>query len=110
MKELCCLLRSGKWAATSRELRQAGFYAMTRHRAMGRGRQKGLHGGGDGGVRLLPKWLLLMVVEEARVPAAVEAIVRSNRTGNVGDGKIFITSVLGTVRVSNDEFGCTALS
>lgn len=110
MKEITCLLRSGKWTASARELREAGFYAMTRHRASGRGRQKGLYGGsGEGGVRLLPKWLLTMVVEDSRVEAALEALIRANRTGSIGDGKIFISAVTETIRVSTDEFGYPAL-
>jgi nitrogen regulatory protein PII 2 len=110
MKEIICLLRCGKWNATARELREAGFFAMTRHRASGRGKQKGLYGGsGEGGVRLLPKWLLTMVVEDGHVGRAVEALIRANRTGSVGDGKIFISAIQQTVRVSTDEFGYPAL-
>lgn len=110
MKEIMCLLRSSKWNATARELREAGFFAMTRHRASGRGKQKGLRGGeGEGGVRLLPKWQLIMVVEDRQVQPAVEALIRANRTGSIGDGKIFITKVTETVRVSTEEFGYPAL-
>lgn len=110
MKEITCLLRSSKWNATARELREAGFFAMTRHRASGRGKQKGLQGGsGEGGVRLLPKWLLIMVVQDDQVKAAVDALTRANRTGSIGDGKIFISKVTETVRVSTDEFGYPAL-
>jgi len=110
MKEIMCLLRSSKWNASARELREAGFFAMTRHRASGRGKQKGLRGGqGEGGVRLLPKWLLIIVVQDDQVQPAVDALIRANRTGAVGDGKIFITKITQTVRVSTDEFGVPAL-
>jgi nitrogen regulatory protein PII 2 len=110
MKEITFILRSSQWNKTVRELREAGFYAMTRHRAMGRGKQKGLSYGEEGaGVRLLPKWLLILVVEEAQVDAAVAALIRANRTGEIGDGKIFISPVVATQRVRTDEIGYPAL-
>ena len=110
MKEITIIIRSGKWSATARELKEAGFYAMTRHRAMGRGKQKGLQSGADGGgVRLLPKWLLVLVVEEAQVDDAIAALVRANRTGEIGDGKLFVSPVKETLRVRTEEIGYPAL-
>jgi nitrogen regulatory protein PII len=110
MKEITFLLRSSKWNATARELREAGIYAFTRHRASGRGKQKGLgQSGAEGSVRLLPKWLLIAVIQDSQLEAVVAALIRANRTGNIGDGKIFVSPVLETIRVSTDEFGYPAL-
>jgi nitrogen regulatory protein PII 2 len=110
MKEITVIIRSGKWGATARELKEAGFHAMTRHRAMGRGKQKGLRYGEEGaGVRLLPKWLLILAVEEAQVDDAVAALIRANRTGEIGDGKLFVSPVKETLRVRTEEIGYPAL-
>ena len=110
MKEITAVIRPGKWSATARELKKSGIFAMTRHRVMGRGKQKGLQSGdGGGGVRLLPKWWLILVVEEAQVDDVISALVRCNRTGEIGDGKIFVSPVRETLRVRTDEIGYPAL-
>lgn len=113
LREVTAIIRSGKWKATSEALRQAGFPAMTRRRVYGRGRQKGLRYGGDpssGGIPVLPKWMLTLVVEDARVDALVQAITAANRTGEIGDGKIFISSIGGVLRLSDLQQGAAALS
>lgn len=112
LREITVVIRSGKWKATSEALRQAGFLAMTRQRVYGRGRQKGLRYGTDplsGGIPVLPKWMLTLFVEDAQVDAAVQAIVAANRTGVIGDGKVFISSVAGVTRLSDMQVGAAAL-
>lgn len=110
MKEIIAVIRPGKWSATARELRDAGVTAMTRHRAMGRGRQKGLNSGeGKVSVRLLPKWWLMLVLKEDQVEAAIAALNRANRSGEIGDGKIFLSPVAETLRVRTEEVGYPAL-
>lgn len=109
MKEISAVIRPGKWSATARELKEAGFSAMTRHRVMGRGKQKGLSGGSGPGVRLLPKWWLILVLEEAQVDDAIAALIRANRTGEIGDGKIFVSPVAETLRLRTEEIGYPAL-
>jgi nitrogen regulatory protein PII 2 len=61
-------------------------------------------------VRLLPKWLLTIVVDEAGVDAAVAALMRANQTGSIGDGKIFVSPIAQTLRVRTDESGYPAIS
>ena len=110
MKEISAVIRSGKWSDTLRELKAAGVQAVTRQRAMGRGKQKGLVFNQDGsGVRLLPKWMLTIVVDEAGVDAALQALIRANQTGEIGDGKIFVSPVAQTLRVRTEESGYPAL-
>jgi nitrogen regulatory protein P-II 1 len=112
LRELTAIIRSGKWKATSEALREAGFLAMTRQRVYGRGRQKGLRYGTEpnsGGIPVLPKWMLSLFVEDAQVDAAVQAICAANRTGVIGDGKIFISSVAGVTRLSDLQSGAAAL-
>lgn len=110
MKEISAVIRAAKWPATARALRDAGIAAMTRHRAMGRGKQKGLQNP-EGGtkVRLLPKWWLMIVVKDEQVDAALFALIKANRTGEIGDGKIFVAPVKETYRVRTEEIGYPAL-
>lgn len=110
MIEITAIIRPEKWSATARELRQAGVMAMTRHRAMGRGRQKGLNQGeGKISIRLLPKCWLMFVVKESQVEVALAALTRANRTGEIGDGKIFLSPVAETYRIRTEEVGYPAL-
>ena len=110
MKEITAIIRPGKWSATAKALKDAGVTAMTRHRAMGRGKQKGLQAAdGKISVRLLPKWWLMFVVKEAQVEAALAAIQLANRSGEIGDGKIFVSPVAETFRIRTEEVGYPAL-
>jgi nitrogen regulatory protein PII 2 len=112
LRELTAIIRSSKWKATTEALRAAGFVAMTRQRVYGRGRQKGLRYGTDpsaGGIPVLPKWMLTLVVEDAQVDAAIAAMVAANRTGEIGDGKIFVSNMGGALRLSDLEKDAAAL-
>ena len=113
LREVNAIIRSSKWKATSEALRGAGFLAMTRQRVYGRGRQKGLRypsaDGSLGGIPVLPKWMLSIVVEDADVDAVVEALMASNRSGEIGDGKIFITRMDGALRLSDMKRDAEAL-
>ncbi|MES2200615.1 MAG: P-II family nitrogen regulator [candidate division FCPU426 bacterium] len=104
MREICAVIRSGAWRRTLLALEAAGFGAVTRQRAYGRGKQGGLrYGDGPEGIRLLPKWVLTLVVEDHDVEAAVAAIMTANRTGAIGDGKIFICPLGQTISVRQEE-------
>lgn len=73
-------------------LAKSGFVSMTKVQVFGRGKQKGLD---VGTVHYdeLPKNMLIMVIEDENVDRVLEIIQQKARTGNFGDGKIFITSV-----------------
>jgi nitrogen regulatory protein PII 2 len=104
LRELTAIVRSNKWKATAEALRNAGFPAMTRQRVYGRGRQKGLRYGtepGAGGIPVLPKWMLTLVVEDEQVDAALAALVAANRSGEIGDGKVFVGKLSGALRLSD---------
>jgi nitrogen regulatory protein PII 2 len=112
LRELTAILRSNKWKATVEALREAGFPALTRQRVYGRGRQKGLRYSdepGAGGIPVLPKWMLTLVVEDSQVDAALAAIVSANRTGEIGDGKIFVSRLGGALRLSDRQRDAAAL-
>jgi nitrogen regulatory protein PII 2 len=107
MKEIVAIIRPGKWAETLVKLEAIGVGGFTRQRAYGRGKQKGLRYTAEDdaakGISFLPKWLVIVVVEDSKVDRVVEALTSANRTGDIGDGKIFICPVSETVRIRTNE-------
>ncbi len=107
IKEITAIIRPGKWAETLVKLEEIGVVGFTRQRVYGRGKQRGLRYTADGeeskGISFLPKWMVTIVVEDSKVDAVVEALMKSNRTGEIGDGKIFICSVTDSVRIRTNE-------
>ncbi|MGA9098979.1 MAG: P-II family nitrogen regulator [Methanotrichaceae archaeon] len=92
MKMIRAIIRPETTDKVADALEAGGFVALTRMDVFGRGKQKGIKVGNvvyDN----LPKTMLLMVVEDVKVETAVKIIEESARTGNIGDGKIFVTSV-----------------
>ena len=111
MKEVMAVIRPSRWTVTVEALNEAGFSAMTRQRAYGRGKQKGLRYGPEGGgIQELPKWWVSLVVEDLEVERAVAAILKANRSGEIGDGKVFVCPVQEAVRIRTDESGVLAIS
>jgi nitrogen regulatory protein PII 2 len=109
LKELTAVIRPGRWSRTLQALEAAGFGAVTRQRVMGRGRQRGLAGEGGGGIPLLPKWMVTLVLEDQDVERAVAAVIAANQQGEIGDGKIFICPLEQAQRVRTQERGHLAL-
>ena len=109
LKEIIAIIRPGKWPATSAKLAEAGIVALTRHRIYGRGKQRGLRYGSTApgeepaGISFLPKWMVHVVVEDSQVEAVVRALMEANRTGEIGDGKIFVCPVEEAVRIRTNE-------
>ena len=93
-------------------LEQVGIVGMTVSEVQGYGRQKGhteVYRGREYSVDLIPKTKLEMVLADAIVEKAVQAILGAARTGKIGDGKIFLTRVDEAIRIRNDERGEGAL-
>ena len=92
MKLLKAIVRPEKEAEVIQELEQAGLSALTKWDVLGRGRQKGIQVGatvyGE-----LSKLCLMVVVQDGDAPKALEAILRSAKTGHPGDGRIFVSEV-----------------
>ncbi len=107
MKEIMAVIRPGKWAETLVKLEAIGIAGFTRQRVYGRGKQRGLRYSGEGdetqGISFLPKWMVTIVVVDSKVDSVVEALMSSNRTGEIGDGKIFICTVSDSVRIRTNE-------
>jgi len=92
MKMIRAIIRPEAMDKVADALEAGGFVALTRMEVFGRGKQKGIKVGNvvyDN----LPKSMLMMVVDDEKLDPAVKIIEESARTGNIGDGKIFVTSV-----------------
>lgn len=123
MKEVLAVIRMNTMNATKRALADAGVPSLTARKVMGRGRRsvdyeilKGAENGVEEaisqlgpGPRLVPKRMLSVVVPDAKVPTVVRAIIDANRTGNPGDGKVFVLPVLDAVRIRTAEMGEAAI-
>jgi nitrogen regulatory protein P-II 1 len=107
------IIRPEKLDSVKEALVNAGFIGLNVVPVTGRGVQKGLAGGvrgvGSYQVDMLPKLKLELVVSNANTQKAVDTIIAAARTGNIGDGKIFITPVANAIRVRTGEQGDAAL-
>lgn len=94
MKEVMAIIRPEKWRATAETLRALGIEDVIQRRVLGRGRQAGLRYLSNtkepGRIRYLPKRMLSFVVPDGQVGHAVRAVMAVNKTGVIGDGKIFV--------------------
>lgn len=104
MKMLRAVVRRERVDAVADALERAGFPAMTRMDVMGRGSEGGVSVG-DATYRDLPKALLMVVVEDGEEDAAADAIQGAARTGDPGDGRVFVTEVESAYTVRTGEEG-----
>jgi nitrogen regulatory protein PII 1 len=104
MKMIRAIIRPNKEPKVVQALESEGFVAMTKMNVIGRGRQKGIRVG-TVCYDEIPKVMLMLVVEDAMAPRAIDVIQNSARTGNIGDGKIFVTDVHEAYTVRTGEKG-----
>ena len=112
MKMISAIIKPFKLEEVRAALTDLGLQGMTVTEVKGYGRQKGhteIYRGAEYAVNFLPKVKIEVVVASADVDKAVEAIVRSAKTGQIGDGKIFVSSVEHTVRIRTGETDDSAL-
>ena len=106
MKKIEAIIREEYLESVKTALEEESYFGMTVSEVSGRGRQKGIPVQwrvGEHRVDLLPKLKIELVVLDEDVPNAIDAIVRTARTGEVGDGKIFIIPVDGVVRIRTGD-------
>ncbi len=106
MKKIEAIIREEKLDAVKGALEENSYFGMTISQVSGRGRQNGISlqwRVGEYRVDLLPKLKIELVVLDEDVPTAVNAIIRNARTGEVGDGKIFVLPVESVVRVRTGD-------
>jgi nitrogen regulatory protein P-II 1 len=112
MKKIEAVIKPFKLDEVKEALHEVGLQGITVVEAKGFGRQKGhteLYRGAEYVVDFLPKVKIEVVCEDNIVERAVEAIVNSARTGRIGDGKIFISSVEEVIRIRTGERGEDAI-
>jgi nitrogen regulatory protein PII len=112
MKMLMAIIKPFKLDAVREALAEAGVQGMTVTEVRGFGRQKGhteLYRGAEYTVALLPKIKLEVALTPDMVETAVEAIQKAAKTGQIGDGKIFVYDLNETVRIRTGETGKDAV-
>ncbi|OGR53912.1 MAG: hypothetical protein A3I11_06990 [Elusimicrobia bacterium RIFCSPLOWO2_02_FULL_39_32] len=114
MKEIIAILRPASWQKTKQALLEGGFPSFTVHRVYGRGKQKGLRylsktGSLEEGIFFLPKRMVTIFLEEPAVDSCIQIITKINKTGAIGDGKIFVLSLGDVERIRTGEKGSNAL-
>jgi len=109
MKKIEAIIRPEKLNDVKDALEAAGCVGMNIVHVTGRGAQKGIVHGGRGGetytVDMLPKLKIEIVVKDAEVKKLVDVVMQAARTGNIGDGKIFVIPVDDAIRVRTGETG-----
>jgi|SRR5215469_4299539 len=112
MKRIEAIIKPFKLDEVREALSELGASGMTVAEVKGFGRQKGhteLYRGAEYAIDFLPKIKVEVVLPDALVERAIEAIIRVARTGKIGDGKIFVTPVEQVVRIRTGEEGEVAL-
>jgi nitrogen regulatory protein P-II 1 len=106
MKKIEAVIKPFKLDEVREALSEIGIAGLTVTEVKGFGRQKGhteLYRGAEYVVDFLPKIKIEIVVASANVEAAIDAIIKAARTGKIGDGKIFVTTVEQVVRIRTGE-------
>src|SRR5438477_10956968 len=112
MKKIEAIIKPFKLEEVKDALGGVGIEGMTVIEVKGFGRQKGhteIYRGSEYTVDFLPKIKLEIVVSDALLDAAVGAIIKAAKTGKIGDGKVFVSSVEQSVRIRTEEKGEQAL-
>ena len=112
MKKIEAVIKPFKLDEVREALSEVGVSGLTVTEVKGFGRQKGhteLYRGAEYVVDFLPKVKVEVIVGDAIVEQAIEAIVKAARTGKIGDGKIFVTGVEQVVRIRTGESGEAAI-
>jgi len=124
MKEVIAIIQLNKMEATKDALEVIGISSFTAYKASGRGKQKGLQiphptplderderdERDEKRMKYIPKRMISVMVEDEFVPAVVAVITKVNRTGNYGDGRIFVSPMEESVRIRTGEKGSVAIS
>jgi len=112
MKKIEAIIKPFKMEDVKEALAEVGIEGMTVSEVKGFGRQKGhteIYRGSEYTVDFLPKVKIELVVSDAMVSTAVQAITTAAKTGKIGDGKIFILPIENAVRIRTEETGESAV-
>ncbi|MEC9308930.1 MAG: P-II family nitrogen regulator [Chloroflexota bacterium] len=114
MNKIEAIIRPETLNAVKDALGDAGLVGINVVQVTGRGTQRGVEMGGPRGVGsyvvdMLPKVKLEMVVQDSDTQKAIDIVIHHARTGNIGDGKIFVSPVSNAIRIRTGEEGESAL-
>jgi nitrogen regulatory protein P-II 1 len=112
MKKIEAVIRHHKWEEVKNALTAVGVHGITVTEVRGFGRQKGhkeAYRGVEYTVDVLPKIKVEVIVSDSSALQVVEALRTAARTGEIGDGKIFISEIADVIRIRTGETGDTAL-
>jgi nitrogen regulatory protein PII len=108
MKKIEAIIKPFKLEDVKEALSGLGVEGMTVSEVKGFGRQKGhteIYRGSEYTVDFLPKIKIEVVLVDGQVTAAVDAIVKAAKTGKIGDGKVFVSSIENAIRIRTEETG-----
>lgn len=112
MKKIEAIIKPFKLDEVKTVITELGIHGMTIVEVRGYGRQKGhteTFRGSEYTVDFLPKTMLVVVVEDSVYESVLDAIIKTARTGKIGDGKIFVTELTEVVRIRTGEIAAKAL-
>jgi nitrogen regulatory protein PII len=112
MKKIEAIIRPHKLDEVHDALLEAGFAGLTVTEVRGYGRQKGhkeIYRGSEYKIEFVPKLKIELVCDDERLEAAISIIINTSKTGQVGDGKIFVLNVEETIRIRTEESGRSAI-
>ncbi len=112
MKKIEAIIRHYKLEDVKKALTDSGITGMTVTEARGFGRQRGhkeQYRGAEYTVDFMPKLKVEVVVGDDQLDKAIQSITESAQTGNVGDGKIFVTALENIIRIRTGESGVEAI-
>ena len=112
MKKIEAIVKPFKLEEVRDALEEVGISGMTISEVKGFGRQKGhteIYRGSEYTLDLVPKVKIELVLPDAQAETAVSVIVKSARTGKIGDGKVFISPIEDAIRIRTEEKGVHAI-
>lgn len=112
MKKIEAIIRPFKLDDVKEALLEEGVKGLTISEVRGYGRQKGhteTYRGSEYRIEFVPKMKIEVVIEDSKLEKVVDAITKTAKTGQVGDGKIFISKIEDVIRIRTDESGKHAL-
>jgi nitrogen regulatory protein P-II 1 len=112
MKRIQAIIKPSKLEAAKDALHKVGVHGMTVWEVKGFGRQRGhkeIYRGSEREVEFVPKTVIQVVVRDGMVEDVIDAVIHAARTGNIGDGKIFVCDMEEAVRIRTGERGDAAV-
>jgi nitrogen regulatory protein P-II 1 len=112
LKKIEAIIRPHKLDNVHHSLQESGFTGLTVIEVKGYGRQKGhkeIYRGSEYNIEFVPKIKIELICPDDQVDTAISIIISNSKTGEVGDGKIFVSSIDEVIRVRTEEMGESAL-